>query len=98
MALGEKLDWGQKTVATLSGAVILGWGAIAWRAANLMTKDLSVNALAYATPAFALGWLWAFGEERIGRPEVVAAATVLIVAANLGLYLHQRSREAAMLD
>ena len=64
-----------------------GGGAIAWRKANLITNDLSINAVLYFTPLASLIWLFVFsqvGEVSIGYLIIGAVA---IVIANVGLYI-----------
>ena len=72
--------------------------AIAWRKADLINDDLSINSMVYLAPALSLGLLFAFGlvgEVAIGYLIIGAAA---IVVANLGIYFergapHERPSE-----
>ena len=70
-------------------------GSLLWRAANIVTFDLSVNALTSLTPIMSLVWLYAWHQAQlpgathllnIPRPGLLAAGTTLIPLANLALH------------
>ena len=53
------------TMPTPVGWTLLGLGMLlfplsggAWRLANMLTRDLSVNGLLYFVPVLSLAWLW----------------------------------------
>ena len=73
-------------LGVVGGLLTTVLGDVVWRKANLITHDLSINALAYLTPVFALGWLFAFGlvgDVNLGYLFIGAAAVVI---ANVGIY------------
>ena len=69
-----------------AGGLLPGAAAgVVWRGANLITRNLELNAIAYLTPALALIWLRAF--SLLGDIAVLelAAGVALIIGANVGL-------------
>ena len=96
----ESIQPAQAAGAAALGALVYFGASILWRAANIVTIDLSVNALTSFTPIIALGWIWAWrqaalpGGETIlsvPRADLLAAGAVTITTANL-LLQYFRSR------
>ena len=94
MASGETISIAQATGAAALGALVYATGSILWRAANILTQDLSLNALTSFTPVLALGWMWSWQSVNlpggqsllaIPRPELAAAGAAAIAGANLAL-------------
>lgn len=94
LAAGESISLTQATGAAALGALVYAGGSILWRAANILTPDLSLNALTSFTPVLALGWIWTWqgmnlpgGQVLLAvpRPELVAAGAAAITGANLAL-------------
>ena len=87
-ALGEsisELGWSGASLALVFAAVADGGGTAAYRNANLLTRNLGVNAMMYGTLPLSLLWLFALGEANVEKPELLAAGTALIAGANLGI-------------
>ena len=73
------------------GALIGTIFTVAWSKANLITRNLEFNAMAYLTPALALIWLFAFslaGDVEVGY---LASGAALMFLANGGLYLYLKT-------
>ena len=83
---GETFDPAQITLALLAGIFIQGSGSILFRLANVLTENLSVNAIYYATPCLTIIWLL-FIQQPVPNPHYLIAGTVAIIAANLILAL-----------
>ena len=83
LILSETISWHQLLYALVSGLLVNTLGVIAFRAANQKTKDLGVNALAFATPLVALGWLWMFSTISVSHPDYLIMGALGIVASNL---------------
>ena len=78
----------QPVVFGLSGGIAVGsLTTVIWRKANLITHDLSINAVAYITPVFALIWLFAFSLAGDVSVEYLIFGAFLIIIANIGVYL-----------
>ena len=78
----ETVDWTSLFPAVAAG-IVTAVGGTLWRMANLTTKNLGVNAIAYGTPILSLIWLWVFmyiGSINVGYLVVGGAA---IITANL---------------
>ena len=71
--------WG----AALAGSLIGVPAAILFRRANLLTGNLGINSLGYATPLFAVLWLFLLSRVDVARPDYLIVGTVAIIAANL---------------
>ena len=77
----------------VAGGLILGTGgSILWRKANLITSNLGINVIVYATPALALGLLFAFSQ--VGDIDVLLLTVGVgaIIAANVGMYIEMRDQ------
>ena len=94
VAVGEWIGVWQAVAAVVLGAVVYFGANVLWRLANLVTVELSVNALASFTPVMALGWVWGWqvaglpGGElllAVPRADLLAAGAAVVVVANLGL-------------
>ena len=92
LALGERLPWEQVVYAVGCGVLLQGVGNFLFRKANLVTDNLGVNGLGYLTPVLSLGALALFGLVGVASPGYLVAGTVVIVGANLGSGLLERSR------
>ena len=71
----------------VGGAILGTFASFFWRKANLMTHDLSINAMAYVTPVLSLVLLFMFslvGDINVGY---LFLGTAAIVIANVGIYL-----------
>ena len=85
-ARGESANSETVMFGVLGGALAAGAAGIVWRKANLMTRDLRINAIAYATPALALIWLLALSIVGDVRLDYLLIGAALIVAANVFIY------------
>ena len=83
LASGETISTDAIAIAVLGGVFALALGNIAWRAANVVTNNLGINALAYAIPILSLIWLFLFAEVNIARVDYLIIGTVAIISANL---------------
>ena len=84
IATGEILAPTHIWVGLLFGFFVYFLGSLAWRASNLLTGDLGINALTYFTPLLALVWLWVYSTSNLpGSDGVLAIARVdyLIIGA-----------------
>ena len=81
--LGETLTWNQFFWAAMAGFCVNSIGTIAFRLANLKTRNLGVNAIAYATPLFTLGWLWLLSMIDVPRVDYLIIGALGVVSANL---------------
>ena len=82
LAMTETISMRAFAIAVVSGALAMAPASISWRAANMVTSNLGINALSYATPIFSLIWLFLFAtvEARVDYLVIGAAA---IISANL---------------
>lgn len=80
---GESLDIRILIYALAAGGVAHTVATMAWRAANLMTTNLGINALSYATPVVTLVWLFLFAEVDIARTDYLIMGAAAIITANL---------------
>ena len=79
----------------LAGGVLLGaLPTILWRTANLMTDNLGVNIARYFIPLFALAWLSVLSLIGDVDTGLLIAGAVVIVAANVGVYVEGRQRSS----
>ena len=85
-ARGESVNSETVMFGVLGGALAAGAAGIVWRKANLMTRDLRINAIAYATPALALIWLLALSIVGDVRLDYLLIGAALTVAANVFIY------------
>ena len=65
------------------GFVINAIANIAWRNANLITNNLGVNAISYATPIISLIWLFLFSQVHVPRADFLIIGAAAIIIANL---------------
>ena len=72
-------DWRPILVAGIIGSV----AGVLWRASNLITTNLSINALSYLTPIFTITFLWILFGVGIKRPDLFIIGTIAVVVANL---------------
>ena len=86
-AAGESLSFVPVMVGFLGGILIYSLGSLAWRAANLLTSNLGVNALGYAAPLLALGLLWVFSRADVARLDYLVVGAIVLIAVNLLLQL-----------
>lgn len=77
-------DWQYLILGALAGGASLdALGTVFNRTANLVTNNLGVNAIAYATPLLGLAWLYAFWNVGIQQPDSLVIGAAAIVSANL---------------
>ena len=62
-------------------------GTIVWRKANLVTHNLSINAMAYFAPVLSLVWLFALSLVGDVNIMLLLFGAVLIIMANVLIYL-----------
>ena len=90
---------GQISLATFGWAVAVGFtfvpGGVLARKAVLITPDLAVNALIYASPVVGLVWLGLFTDIVVARLDLLVAGSLLVAVANL---LLNRPRPGALGD
>ena len=90
----ETISSHQLFYAFVSGLFVASIGVVAFRAANLKTTDLGVNALAYATPLVALVWLWVVSTLDVPRLDLLIIGAMGIVASNLLINVDASTRIA----
>ena len=76
----------QITLDLMTGTFIQGVGAILFRLSNVLTNNLTVNAIYYVTPCRTVVWLL-FLHQPIPNLHYLAAGTFAIITANLILAL-----------
>lgn len=78
---------GHISLATFGWAVAVGLsfvpGGVLVRKAVLITPDLAVNALIYASPVVGLVWLGLFTEIVVARLDLLVAGSLLVAVANV---------------
>ena len=94
LGAGESLSIHQLAYAVAGGLLVNSIGTFAFRLANLKTKDLGVNAIAFATPLFALAWLWAFSSLVVPHLDYLIIGAMGIMAANLLINVSAEKRSA----
>ena len=67
----------------LWGFVINATANVAWRYANLITDNLGINALSYATPIISLVWLFLFAQVSVYRADYLIIGALAVASANL---------------
>ena len=82
-AMGETLEWSDVALGLVGGVLVYTVASFAWRLANVLTDDLTVNGLAYLSPLLALGWLLAFWSVSVARLDLLLAGAVVVVSCNL---------------
>lgn len=65
------------------GLLALAVAEIAWRQSNLITTNLGVNALTYASPLFSLLWLFLASQVNVARIDFLLIGAGAIITANL---------------
>ena len=73
------------------GIFSLGFCTILFRRANLMTRNLGIIGMTYATLPVSLLWLALLGEIEVERPLYLAAGAALIIASNLLVHFKSSS-------
>ena len=79
----EAISLHQLSYAVGGGFFITSIGTVALRVANLTTRDLGVNSLAFATPLIALVWLWSLSIVDVSHLDYLTIGAMGIVASNL---------------
>lgn len=74
----------------LSGVFAVAAPGILWYKANLMTYNLSVNAMVYLAPVVSLGWLLAFSLVGDVSLTWLFGGSAAIVGANVAVYFEER--------
>ena len=69
-------------IAAILGFFILTTAIISFRMANLITTKLEINAMAYATPIFALAYLAILGYINVPKTNWLIIGSIGVVAAN----------------
>ena len=72
------------------GVFSLGFCTVLFRRANLLTRNLGIIGMTYATLPLSLLWLALLGEIDVERPLYLAAGAALIVASNLLVHFLRR--------
>ena len=70
-------------IAILGGLFLNSVPSVFWRKANLITSNLGVNALGYATPVCSLLWLWIFGFVNVAAWQYLVVGTAAVITINL---------------
>ena len=83
LIIQENISLHHITYAILTGFVVTSFGTLSFRAANLSTDDLGVNAFTFATPLATLIWLWVLSILDVPHPDYLTIGAMGIVAANL---------------
>ena len=86
LARGESpagIEASDYALAFVVGLFSLGFCTVLFRRANLMTRNLGIIGMTYATLPVSLLWLALLGEIEVERPLYLAAGAALIVASNL---------------
>ena len=69
------------------GLISLGFCTVLFRRANLMTRNLGIIGMTYATLPLSLIWMAVLGEIDVERPILLAAGAALVVASNILVHL-----------
>ena len=84
LARGETISFQSLAIGIfIGGALIQAIPSIAWRAANLATHNLGINAMLYGVPMLSLLWLWVFSHIGVARPDYYVIGVAGIFTANL---------------
>ena len=84
---GERMDPWAMAAATAAAVACHGLPTLLWRQANALTRNLTINAMSYATPALTLVLLLALGLTRVARADLLIAGCAVILATNLATNL-----------
>ncbi len=79
-------------LAALGGLFLNSAPSVFWRKANLMARNLGVNALGYVTPVGSLLWLLAFGFVGVSEWRYLVVGTGLLVMVNVLINLGSGAR------
>ena len=77
------------------GVFSLGFCTVLFRRANLLTRNLGIIGMTYATLPLSLLWLVLLGEIDVERPIYLAAGAALIVVSNLLAHFLRRQDSSA---
>ena len=94
LLVAETVSLHQLCYAIVGGIFVNSIGEVAFRAANLKTDDLGVNALTYATPLVTLIWLWMLSLLDVPHLDYLIIGAMGIVASNLLINAEASKREA----
>ena len=83
----EPLSYEPIVFGVVAGVVIGSVGTIVWRKANLVTHNLSINAMVYFAPVLSLVWLFALSLVGDVNIMLLLFGAVLIIMANVLIYL-----------
>lgn len=83
LAVGESLAPATFAAVVLAGVVCHAGAPLCWRNATLLTDNVGVNAIAYATPALSLFWLFLFSQAAVARVDFLVIGVMGVVSANL---------------
>ena len=70
-------------LAIVGGLLLNSVPSVFWRKANLITHNLGINALGYATPVCALMWLWVFALVDVAAWPYLVVGTAAVITVNL---------------
>ena len=73
--------------ASVVGLISLGFCTILFRRANLMTRNLGIIGMTYATLPLSLVWMTFLDEIAVERPLFLAIGAALVVASNVLVHL-----------
>ena len=76
----------------LAGFFVVSLSGTAVRQANLLTKNLGINALRYTTPIFAILWLLLFRDPIFPQIDFLVIGVTAIIIANLLLTFGSKIR------
>ena len=94
LSLSETISLHQLYYAVLGSLSVVSIGVVAFRAANLSTDDLGVNALSFAIPLITLIWLWMLSILHVSHLDYLIIGAMGIVASNLLINAEESSRAA----
>ena len=77
------------------GVFSLGFCTVLFRRANLLTRNLGIIGMTYATLPLSLLWLALLGEIDVERPLYLAAGAALIMSSNLLVHFLRRQGSSA---
>ena len=90
---GETMGpWPMISSIFIGGVLIQAIPSICWRAANLITDNLGVNALLYGAPILSLVWLWWFAQIGVARLDYLLIGASAIVGANVLFHIKAEIR------
>ena len=92
---GESFEYSPAVYGILGGPLITALPSILWRKAMLMTDNLGTTILMYLTPLLSLFWLLLLSLVGPVDLTLLAFGAVVIVAANISVYLESRHGGAA---